>query len=266
MSYELHPLCRFFPRITGDEFAALCEDIRANGLQQPIVLHDGQILDGGNRYRACVETGAEPIFAEYDGANLVQFVLSANLHRRHLTPGQHASIVASMQDWAKAQSHGGRRIPSQAATLPLETVADRAAASGASERTQRMADKVARVNPELAVKVGHGEVSLPAAVAQVEGKEPKPGRAEKLEARIAELEAEIELLGAALAQAEDAAEQAVDTAANLQTIADGDEAKRLDLLTLKLRNAESQKNALMNENAALKRQIKAMQRQVARAA
>jgi hypothetical protein len=61
----------------------------------------------------------------------------------------------------------------------LLTVANRAAKSGVSDKTQRQADKVARADPELAKKVGLGKVSLPDAVAQVTGKpkkraKPKP--------------------------------------------------------------------------------------------
>lgn len=55
----------------------------------------------------------------------------------------------------------------------LSTVADRAAQSGASERTQKAADKVAKADPALAVQVAHGEISLPKAVAQVENRPPK---------------------------------------------------------------------------------------------
>lgn len=167
MSYELHPLCTLFPRVTGAEFAALVSDIRDNGLRQPIVLHDGMILDGGNRYRACIEAGVDPAFQEFQGDSLVSFVLSANLHRRHLSAGQQAAIVASAQDWAKAQRPGGDRKSDQGATLHLDSVAKRAAESGASVRTQKMADKVAKADPELAKKVAHGEISLPRAVEQV---------------------------------------------------------------------------------------------------
>lgn len=173
-TYELHPLCVLFPRMVGAEFDALREDIRANGLRTPIVLHDGMILDGGNRYRACIEAGVVPEFVEFAGGNLASFVLSANLHRRHMSAGQQAAIVASAQDWASAQTHGGSRRGDQAATLPLETVAQRASESGASERTQRMADKVAKADPGLALKVAHGEVSLPKAHAQVSKPAPAP--------------------------------------------------------------------------------------------
>ena len=41
----------------GDEFAALVEDIRNHGLREPVVLYEGQILDGDNRFRACEVAG-----------------------------------------------------------------------------------------------------------------------------------------------------------------------------------------------------------------
>lgn len=181
MSLDLHPLCTLFPRLSGAEFDALRDDIKANGLRHPIVLHEGMILDGGNRYRACIEAGVEPEFAPFEGGNLVSFVLSANLHRRHMTPGQQAAIVASAQDWAMSQVAGSNQhvtrgpatLPDhKGATLPdrLSTVAERAAQSGASERTQRMADKVAKADPELAKKVAQGAVSLPKAVETIAGK------------------------------------------------------------------------------------------------
>ena len=128
MTHELHPLCTLFPRLTGAEFQSLRDDIRANGLRQPIVLHAGMILDGGNRYRACIEAGVEPSFVDFAGGNLVSFVLSANLHRRHMTAGQQAAIVASAQDWAKAQTVGNPAFKAQSGNATgLATVAERSA-------------------------------------------------------------------------------------------------------------------------------------------
>lgn len=164
---ELHPLCTLFPRMAGAEFDALVADIKANGLREPIIVQDGMILDGGNRYRACVEAGIEPAVMKFGGGNLVSYVLSANLHRRHLSPGQQAAIVASAQDWGNAQAVGK---PGNLARL--DTRADRAAVSGASDGTQKMADKVAKADPELAKQVAHGEISLPKAIEQITGKRP----------------------------------------------------------------------------------------------
>lgn len=171
---ELHPLCTLFPRMEGAEFSALVRDIAENGQREPIILVDGMILDGGNRYRACLEAGVEPQTMNFGGGNIVTYVLSANLHRRHMTPGQQAAIVAAAQDWAKAQTVGK---PKTGNLAELSRTQDRAAQSGASERTQSMADKVAREAPELVRRVARGEVSLPAAVEQITGKRPGAKRA-----------------------------------------------------------------------------------------
>lgn len=64
----------------------------------------------------------------------------------HLSAGQQAAIVASAQDWATAQTVGK---PKSGNVAGLDRIADRAAQSGASERTQRMADKVAKASPDL---------------------------------------------------------------------------------------------------------------------
>ena len=89
---------RTFDTGEQEQFDALKADISANGLRQPIVLLDGMILDGGNRYRACIDAGVKPVFTDYNGGNIVSFVLSANLHRRHMTPGQQAAIVARRRE------------------------------------------------------------------------------------------------------------------------------------------------------------------------
>jgi hypothetical protein len=73
---QFHPLANIFPLIDGDDFAALVEDVRANGLREKIKLYDGAILDGRNRYRACVEAGVDPVFEMFDGGDPVAFELN----------------------------------------------------------------------------------------------------------------------------------------------------------------------------------------------
>lgn len=83
-----------FPLIDGDEFNDLAADIAAHGLREPIVLYDGAILDGRNRYAACLSAGVAPRFVEYDGDDALAFVLSLNLHRRHLDESQRGMVAA----------------------------------------------------------------------------------------------------------------------------------------------------------------------------
>lgn len=188
---DLHPLCSMFPRMGDEALHDLAADISAHGLLYPIVLFQGQILDGGNRYRACLSAGIEPTFTEFSGDDPAAFAVSVNRHRRHMTPGQMAVIAAQAQDWTRAQGRGGdgtNQHSRKAATLPNSsdskpatlpnssakaTVADRAAQAGVSERTQRMADKVAKSDPVLAKQVAAGAVSLNAAHKKVEGKADK---------------------------------------------------------------------------------------------
>lgn len=172
MTYDLHPLCTLFPRMEGSEFKSLCSDIKANGLRTPIVLHDGMILDGGNRYRACLAANVEPQFSAFTGGNMVAFVLSSNLHRRHMSMGQQAAIVASATNWAEAQTVGKPKSGNVAGLH--STVAARAAQSGASDRTQRTADKVAKADPGLAVAVGQGKTTLAKAAETIEPAKPRP--------------------------------------------------------------------------------------------
>jgi hypothetical protein len=285
---QMHPLCTLFPRMEGAEFDALVADVRANGLLTPIVVLDGQILDGANRYRACIEAGIEPEFVPFHGGDPVSFVLSANFHRRHLSAGQQAAVVAAAQDWAKAARRRGD-ISNQRAgasvqalhTAHSDTAADRAKVSGASLRTQRYADKVAKAAPELAKAVAHGKVSLPAAVEQVTGKRPgaKPAKpavkpaapgseaeVAKLQARIAELET----------QAAELKEQLAELASNLEeTLADNESMTRVfeadDRVTAALAEAKKSREivrqlderirGLMNERNEAIRSAKYWRRQ-----
>lgn len=99
MHREYHDIANLFPLMEGAEFEDLKEDIAENGLLEPIWLHpDGSILDGRNRHRACIETEVKPRFEIYRGDSFVQFVVSKNLHRRHLTSSQRAAISLEALD------------------------------------------------------------------------------------------------------------------------------------------------------------------------
>lgn len=111
-----HPLADIFPLIEGDDFDKLVDDIRAHGLREPIVLLEGQILDGRNRYRACVAAGMLPeslgeltvfqikYFHHFVAAGepsppqavLLAFVISKNLRRRQLNDDQRRMVAARL--------------------------------------------------------------------------------------------------------------------------------------------------------------------------
>lgn len=96
---DSHPLSETVPgEMDGDEFSAICSDIKAHGLAQSIVLYQGKILDGRTRYRACLKLGVKPTTTEFKGTaqQASDYVISANLQRRQLTSMQKAIVAARM--------------------------------------------------------------------------------------------------------------------------------------------------------------------------
>ena len=88
---KAHPAAELLPLLTGREYRMLVDSIRTNGLEQPIVL-DGsrRILDGRNRLRACEEVGIKPRFTTWKGSDPFAYVVTMNIHRRHLSVDQRA--------------------------------------------------------------------------------------------------------------------------------------------------------------------------------
>jgi ParB-like chromosome segregation protein Spo0J len=95
---EPHPFSKMFPPISQEDFDKLVADIKDNGLHHPVVRYQGKILDGNNRYRACGQAGVEPKFADFEGtdAQAQAYVISANIHRRHLSPEKRRELIAAL--------------------------------------------------------------------------------------------------------------------------------------------------------------------------
>jgi hypothetical protein len=100
---EFHPLADIFPLMEGEEFDALVADIKANGLRESILLYEGKILDGRNRYRACLAAGWTPLAVDQmceDDLGLIEdpaaYVISMNIHRRHLTAEQKRDVLVNL--------------------------------------------------------------------------------------------------------------------------------------------------------------------------
>jgi hypothetical protein len=98
LSFIAHPLANMFPMIEGNAFEELKRDIAAQGILEPIRLYQGMILDGRNRYAAAKACGHEfsvDDFVQWEGtlAEAEAWVISTNLHRRHLSAKQKQEMV-----------------------------------------------------------------------------------------------------------------------------------------------------------------------------
>jgi hypothetical protein len=159
-----HPIADIFPLMEGTEFDALVEDIKLNGLREQITLFEDKILDGRNRYRAIVKAGfqhrlKEENFRTYSGSDPVGFVISANLHRRHLNESQRALIAGKLVTTRLGdnQHKKGFTIEDAAKTFKV---------SEASVKTAKQVEEKAA--PAIKEKVRSGELRLNAAKAVIE--------------------------------------------------------------------------------------------------
>ena len=149
----VHPDAALFPMLDEDDLDQLAEDIKANGLRQPIVIQDGLLVDGRNRLEACRRADVEPVTVELNGDDPKAYILSLNINRRHMNASSRAMVVAMM--YPDKGEHGrGRKDP---ATKLLET--------GSFKRERlRLARLVLQWAPELAKAVLGGAQSLDEAV------------------------------------------------------------------------------------------------------
>jgi ParB-like chromosome segregation protein Spo0J len=152
---EKHPVADLFPMMSASEFARLKTDIETNGQREDIVVWRGLLIDGRNRLRACEELGIEPQIAELmDETDPVQYALSHNLHRRHLTTAQRAIVAAKLA----TMQHGGDRSKSSNDDLNRSDVASLLNVSTAS--VDRAKHVLANGSTALTTAVEAGDVPV----------------------------------------------------------------------------------------------------------
>jgi hypothetical protein len=140
VTHEFHPLANIFPLMEGSEFSSLVSDVKKHGLNEPVVLCENKILDGRNRYRACQEAGIKVRFRAYEGDDPVAYVITANIHRRHLTANQKRDLIAKL---LKANPEKSDRAIAKTAKVSDKTVG----------RERRKLESTAEV-PQLGKTVG----------------------------------------------------------------------------------------------------------------
>jgi ParB-like nuclease domain len=109
-SLEAHNLAKIFPPIVGDDFDKLRDNIERNGLLEPIIMHEGKILDGVHRYTALFQLGNDDkdilknctVTFEYEISHRkkkptpLEYVIAKNDTRRHLTFEDRRDVAAKI--------------------------------------------------------------------------------------------------------------------------------------------------------------------------
>jgi hypothetical protein len=286
MTYTQHPLSAAFPAMSADDFQALKDSIENIGVQNPVTLLDGMVIDGWHRYTAAMELGMPCPTVELGDVDPRDFAWGQNGPRRHMTSAQLASATAAVYAWypanGDAQKAGGGALSSPP-TLPVKSNAELASIAGVSVRSIQQAKSVhTNAAPEVIAAVKSGEIGLPkaAAIAKLPKEEQaaaiekpvaKPAKAPAPQApendhklddaanTIRELSDENEQLRDRLAVEQmDASEEAKSEAA--ATIAEMRD--RIKALEAELDAVKSSRDGFQRENAELKKQIVMNQKQI----
>jgi N6-adenosine-specific RNA methylase IME4 len=95
---KFHPLANLFPMLSDPELDDLGTDIAQNGQVETVKLHRGLVLDGRNRYTACLKKNIGVRYEVFSGSDreALAWVISKNLKRRHLSEGQRAAVAAAI--------------------------------------------------------------------------------------------------------------------------------------------------------------------------
>jgi hypothetical protein len=184
----VHPVCDLFPLMRGSYLERLEGDILETGLVYPIVVHEGELVDGRNRLLACRRAHVKPRFVEwrdiYSGAeSLARWIWSINAERRHLTDDQYLAVQVALSAWEEREAaklkqigagtrgaEGGRGntktpVTESSQGFPKEqrgpAVRTKIAKKlNVSEHKVQQALNVQKAAPELLKQVAHGQVTL----------------------------------------------------------------------------------------------------------
>ncbi len=184
-SLERHPLSAAWTDMPEREHAALREDIRKRGVLEPITLLDGKVLDGWHRYTAAKEI--DPAYdvpaVELADRDPADYVISRNLHRRHLTAAQRAVCVLQVRGWKGEgrPSAGGAGRDEQTREWTNRQLADEAGCSVSVISAVKRELRKGRGND---IKEGRESI---ASLRAKRAKERPPTPTEKLRAKIADL-------------------------------------------------------------------------------
>lgn len=272
--------------MSADDYQSLKDSIDNIGVQNPITLFEGMVIDGWHRYSAANDLGMDCPSVELGDVDPRDFVLAQNKARRHVTQAQLGMAVTAVYAWKPvgANQHG-------ASTLNVEAVkstAELASIAGVHPNTITQAKTVqSQGAPEVQAAVKSGVIGLPKAAAiaklpqadqaaAIHKPAPKPAKPAPPPAPVVEPEAEAPPEYTALDAAHD---QINELQADLVVARMGDipeeqktqAAERIaalqaeiNTLTATLAAVQLSRDSLMEERVQMLRQMKAQRAEIDR--
>jgi len=259
---RFHPFSEVFPLLPDAELAELAADIKSFGLREPIWLYEQQILDGRNRWLACQRAKVDPQYRTFKGTEkgALALVVSANIQRRQLTPAEKAFAGARLAELRRGDNQHTARAASSSSQAEI------AEKIGTSPDQIQRAGKVMREGSKALQKAAEsGEVPLKKAAAVTK----LPKREQLAAAKAAREKPESAADLSEFVDARDLEREEQEYAERIARVIDADD--RLKQMSAELKRANEEIVALkqardryMNECGAMKRQLAAKDREIAR--
>ncbi len=167
-----HPISAAWPDMTPEDFQSLRDSITDGGQREPVVLLDGEVLDGWQRLQACIAECIEPRFEVFSGGDPIAYVRDKHT-RRPLGLTQRLVATALMNRWKPAHR------PNNSAPSAELTSAQMARMAGASVRSaEQVKEAITHGVPEVVEAMKGGDLSAKRAAEIV--KLPKDEQAEAI--------------------------------------------------------------------------------------
>ncbi|MFW6456697.1 MAG: hypothetical protein ACOC0A_00220 [Planctomycetota bacterium] len=148
---QKHPL-NIMPEMDEEDRGRVVHDMDQNGYdeRQPIILFEGKILDGWNRYLICKQLGIEPKLEQFEGtrSDALRYVIRANM-RRNLSSSQYAAIAVEAdkireQLETEARNRQGKRTDLEEDDQPcgkVSTMSDQKRESEGRKTREQLAER-----------------------------------------------------------------------------------------------------------------------------
>jgi len=177
-----HPHLELVPPMSEEDYHNLLEDIKRNGILQPIdITYNNVILDGHHRVKAAKELGIKEIEVRIPELLYIdedEYFISVALNRRHLTEGQKAVLANNyskiLSEKLNKNKNSDRTRDENRRFLPFsETVSENGNEKEkndvgriASERWKvsewkvRIAHEIEKTAPKVYEKLGSGDLQI----------------------------------------------------------------------------------------------------------
>lgn len=271
MNLKQHPLSSAFPAMQDNEYQSLVDSIAEIGVQNPITIFEGMVIDGWHRYTAANQAGMACPTVDLGDVDPRDFVLAQNKARRHITQGQLGLATTACYAWRPA---GNPTFAQSGTGDPIaKTNAELAAIAGIGIRSIKQAKAVQKTaTPEIQEAVKRGDIGLPkaAAIAKLPASEQAAALAKPLSKP-----AKVEVEDSAYTGPSDSeileAQNGVDAEMlALQVLIDADDklgaaVQEVKRLHLELAAVKSQRDGYMNQANELIRRVKSLKKMLDKA-